>query len=157
MPKQYTSVFKEEVASTSGEEPVYLAEITHPQLSVPIRIVRDNQDLVSNGNTYIALPFDVQLPDDVSGQLPEAAIRFDNVGRELTQWIDQSQGGKGAQIRLMQVLRSDPDVIQYDANLDLLAVQQNGAYITGKLGYEDTLNLPLLAMSFRIDNTPGLF
>lgn len=157
MPKNYTAHFKEKTGSTSGAEPVYLLEITHPQLGAPVRVVRDTQDLVSNGNTYIAMGFDIQLPDDLQGALPRAPIRIDNVGRELTQWIDESQGGKGAQVRLMQVMRDDPDTLEYDITLDLLNVRQNGAHVVGELGYEDTLNVPALAETYRPDNTPGLF
>lgn len=157
MPKQYTDNFRERTGSTSGEEAVYLLEITHPQLGSPVRIARDAQDVVSNGNTYIGLAFDIQLPEDLAQSLPRAPIRIDNVGRELTQWIDQSKGGKGAQVRVMQVMRDDPDTIEYDVTLDLLNVRQNGAHVIGELGYEDTLNLPALAETYRPDNIPGIF
>jgi hypothetical protein len=157
MPKDYSAAYRSRVGSTAGEEPVYLLEITHPQLGAPVRIVRDTQDLVSNGHTYIAMAFDIQLPDDLSQSLPRAPIRIDNVGRELTQWIDASGGGRGAQVRLMQVMRSDPDTIEYDVMLDLIEVRQNGAHIVGELGYEDTLNVPALGETYRPDNTPGLF
>lgn len=157
MTKAYTANFKEKTGSTSGEEPVYLLEISHPQLAVPVRVVRDTQDLVSNGDTYIAMNFDIQLPDDLQGKLPRAPIRIDNVGRDLTQWIDESKGGRGATVRVMQVMRDDPDTLEYDVTMDLLRVGQNGAHVTGELGYEDTLNLPALAMTYRSDNTPAIF
>jgi hypothetical protein len=153
----YSSHFRERTGSTSGEEPVYLLEITHPQLAVPVRVVRDTQDLVSNGETFIALPFEISLPDDIEGQLPRAPIRIDNIGRELTQWLDASDGGRGAQARVMLVMRDDPDVLEYDVTLDLLNVKQNGAFVTGELGYENTLALPALAASYRPDNTPAIF
>lgn len=157
MAKAYTANFKEKTGSTSGEEALYLLEITHPQLSVPVRVVRDTQDIVSNGNTFIAMSFDIQLPDDLAGRLPRAPIQIDNVGRELTSWIDESKGGRGAQVRVMQVMRDDPDTLEYDVTMDLLRVSQNGAFVTGELGYEDTLNAPALLASYRPDNTPGIF
>lgn len=157
MSKAYTANFKEKTGSTSGQEPLYLLEITHPQLATPVRIVRDTQNIVSNGETFIAMNFDIQLPDDLQGQLPRAPIRIDNVGRELTQWLDASNGGRGALVRVMQVMRDDPDTLEYDVTMDLLRVRQNGAYVTGELGYEDTLNLPALAITYRQDNTPGIF
>lgn len=157
MPKQYTTNFVDKTASTSGEEPVYLLEITHPQLAVPVRVVRDTQNIVSNGNTFIALAFEISLPDDVQGKQPRAPLRIDNVGRELTQWLEASQGGRGAQVRVMQVMRDDPNTLEYDVTLDLLNVRQNGAFVTGELGYENTLDLPALAATYRPDNTPGIF
>lgn len=107
--------------------------------------------------TYIAMDFDIQLPDDMQGKLPRAPLSIDNVGKELTQWLDASKGGRGAQVRVMQVMRDDPDTIEYDVTMDLLNVVQNAARVTGELGYEDTLNLPALGMTYRPDNTSGLF
>lgn len=159
----YTANFKEKTGSTSGEEPVYLLEITHSQLAVPVRVVRDTQNLTRysgsppEAETYVALAFDISLPDDISGQLPRAPLKIDNIGRELTQWLDASNGGQGAQVRVMQVMRDDPDTLEYDVTLDLLDVKQNGAFVIGQLGYENTLALPALVASYRPDNTPGVF
>lgn len=157
MPKSYTSNFREKTGSTSGQEPLYLLEIMHPQLAVPARVVRDTQDIVSGGNTFVACGFDIRLPEDLSGQLPRAQLLIDNIGRELTQWIDASKGGKGATARVTQVMRATPNTLEFDATLDLINVRQNGAHVVGELGYEDTLNLPALAESYRPDNTPGIF
>jgi len=153
----YSANFREKTAATSGEEPLYLMEITHPQLEIPVRVVRDTVDLVSNGETFVAFAFDIQLPDDVAGQLPRCPIRIDNVGRELTQWLDASSGGIGSQVRVMQVMRDDPDTIEFDVTLDLLNVKQSSAFVTGDLGYENTLGMPALIASYRPDNTPGIF
>lgn len=116
-----------------------------------------NPAVIDADETYTALNFDIQLPDDLQGKLPRAPIRIDNVGRELTQWIDESKGGRGAQVRVMQVMRDDPDTLEYDVTMDLLSVRQNAAHVTGELGFEDTLNLPALAQTYRPDNTPGIF
>ena len=153
----YSANFKERTGSTSGQEPVYLLEISHSALAVPVRVVRDNTDLVSNGETYTALAFDIQLPSDVEGQLPRVPIRIDNVGRELTQWLDASNGGQGATARVMQVMRDDPDTLEFDVTMDLLNVKQNGAFVQGELGFENTLALPALVASYRPDTTPGIF
>lgn len=149
--------YHERTSSTSGQEPLYLLEITHAQLAVPVRVARDTQDLVSNGENFQACWFDVQLPDQVDGKLPEAPLRIDNVGRELVQWLEASQGGKGAQVRVMQVMRDAPDVLEADITLDLLHVQQRSAFVIGRLGFEDTLNLPALPATYRPDNCPGIF
>ena len=158
MPRtSYTAHFKESVGSTSGVAPLYLLEITHDQLAVPIRVVNDNQDLVSNGDTYTAYAFRITLPTDIAGQLPRATLTIDNVGRDLTQWLDDSNGGKGAQVRLMQVMPDDPDTLEYEITLDLIGVSQSQADITGVLGYDDTLNLAGLPISYRPDIAPGIF
>lgn len=160
--KPYSANFKEQTGATSGEEPLYLIRITHPQLAVPARYVRDSQNLVITHpvhgvEEYFAAWFDVMMPDDVSGKLPRAPIRFDNIGRELTQWIDQSKGGKGAQMEVMQVMREAPAVIEADIVCDLVRVHQNPAFIIGEIGYEDTLNQPALSATYRPDTAPGIF
>lgn len=155
--KAYTATFKESVNSTSGEAPVYLLEITHAQLITPIRVVNDTQDLVSDGDTYTAYPFRISLPTDLAGELPRATLTLDNTGRELTAWLDASAGGKGAQVRVMQVMRDTPDVLEYDITLDLLEVSQTMVEISAALGFDDTLNLPGLPISYRPDVAPGLF
>lgn len=153
----YSSHFRERTSATSGEAPVYLLEISHAQLAVPVRVVNDTQDLVSNGDTYIALAFRVNLPDDVERALPRARLSVDNVGRELVQWLDASAGGKGSKVRIMQVMRDTPDVVEADYTLDLLNVKQNAVEVSGELGYEDTLNAPAILASYRPDNAPGIF
>ncbi len=157
MAKAYTTHYKERAGALSGAAPVYLLEITHSALAQPVRVVNDNQDLVSNGNTYTAIAFRISLPDDLAGQIPRARLSIDNVGRELTQWLDASSGGRGAQVRLMQVMRDTPDVIEYDVTLDLLNVRQTPLEISGELGFQNVLNLAASAISYRPDNTPALF
>src|SRR4051812_29570696 len=108
MAKAYSAHYKEKTGATSGEDPVTLLEITHAQLLAPVRVINDTDDLVSNGNNFVACGFDVALPDDQAGQMPRASIAIDNVGKELTTWIDASMGGRGAKVRLMQVMRDTP-------------------------------------------------
>jgi hypothetical protein len=153
----YSPHFKEKTAALSGEAPRVLLEITHPQLGAPIRVVNDTQDLVSNGNTFIAMAFRVSLPDDFAQQLPRARIAIDNIGRELTQWLEASNGGAGAAVRMMQVMPDTPDVLECDYTLDLLNVRQNMIEVSGDLGYEDTLNRPGMVATYRPENTPGIF
>lgn len=157
MAKSYTANYRERTGSTSGEDALYLLEISHAQLVTPIRVVNDTADIVSNGNTYIAYPFRITLPDDVAGQMPRATLTIDNLGRELTQWLDDSAGGREATVRVMQIMRDAPDVIEYEITVDLRGVGQDVGQVSGQLGYEDVLNLPGLPMTYRADLAPGLF
>lgn len=157
MARDYSTNFREQTGATSGEAPVYLLEITHAQLDVPIRVVNDTQDLTSNGDLYVAFAFRVSMPDDVDKSLPRVQLSLDNIGRELTQWLEVSNGGKGALVRLMQVMRNAPDVIEYEITIDLLTVSQTVPQVSGTLGYEDLLNTPGLKVAYRPENTPGIF
>lgn len=157
MTKNYTANFKEQTGSTSGTEPVYLLEITHPQLGTPVRLVNDTQDLTHNGNNFVAAAFRVQFPDDISKSVPQVPIAVDNVGREMTQFLEQSQGGKGAQVRILQVMRDTPNVVEQEYTLSLVGVKQTMLEISGVLSYENFLDIPALAATYTPELAPGLF
>ena len=157
MPTNHTVNFKKRTGASAGEEPVVLIEITHPQLAQPYRVVNDAQDLVSNGNNYTACGFEVTLPDDVAGSMPRAPIAIDNIGGELRAWLDASLGGRDASMRMMQVMRGTPNVIEQEFTLDLLNTRMGMDRIQGELGYENVLDQPALAATYTPETAPGLF
>jgi hypothetical protein len=157
MARTISDNYRERVSSTSGEAPVYLLEITHAQLAVPIRVVRDTVDLVSNGNLFVAFMFNVMPPDENAQEVATAKLSIDNVGREMVQWLELSGGGRGAQVRIMQVMRNAPDVIEYDQTIGLQGVTMTPTTITANLGYDDTVNAPGLTQRYQPSNTPGIF
>lgn len=152
-----SSHYQENVNRTSGTAPLLLLEITHDDLPQPIRVVRDNQNITSNGDDYIAMAFAITLPDDQEQGLPKAQLAVDNIGREMTTWLDASGGGKGAKVRIMQVMRDTPNVIELDMTLDLTNVSMTSTVISGTLGYQDILNQSAVVPTYRPDTHPGLF
>ena len=145
------------INSTSGELPLVLLEIDHSGLSEPIRVVGDTQDITVAGNLYVAFPFSISLPDDFDGRLPKATLTIDNVGRELTSWLESSGGGRGATCTIRLVMRSAPDVIEYEILMDLTNLSIDWQKVSGQLGYEDLLNRPAVQLQYRQDTAPGLF
>ena len=118
-------------AVSSSDVVLVLLEITHPDMPAPARVVRDTQDLVSNGNVFVATGFDFTFPDDKGAAAPRAELVVDNIGRELMSWIEASKGGRGAEVRLMIVLRETPDVIEADYRLGLerIVVETDAPYM----------------------------
>lgn len=158
MPRNYSRSFQEKVNSTSANEaPLLLLEISHVDLVTPIRVVNDNQDLAHNGNTFVAMAFRITPPDDMQDGQSRAAIAVDNVGRELTQWLEMSGGGQGATVRIIQVLRSAPNTIEWEVTMDLADVRINQREVTGTLTFDDILNLPAVALVYRPDVAPGIY
>lgn len=150
--------YKRAINATGGNEiPLLLLEIHHADLVLPIRVVADNQDLTHQGHVFTAMAFRATLPDDLESGQPRAQLAIDNVGRELMQWLEQTAGGKGATVRMIQVLRSDPDTIEGDITLDLTNLQATALEVTGTLGFQDVLNLPGIPLTYRPDVAPGLF
>ena len=157
MARDYSAAARRKLAATSGEAPLTLLEISHPDLGAPIRVVADTQDLVHLGDVFVALAFDIELPDEMAHQAPRASLAVDNVGRAMTDWIEASNGGEGATVRIMQVMRDDPDVVEWEAALDLSNVSMTRQRITGSLGFEDLLNRPGVLMRYDPRTAPGLF
>lgn len=156
--RQFSDNARQNLLAVSADEPfLILLEIIHPDLPIPIRIVDDVQNITSNGEEFTALPFRVSLPDDLSGQIPQAKLEVDNVGRELTTWLEISRGGVGAKCRIMQVLRSDPDLIELDITLDLTKLSINNQSVQGELGFVNVLGQASVTTTFTPTTAPGLW
>lgn len=154
----YSPAARRNLLSTSADEPmIILAEITHADLEVPIRVANDVENITVEGNEFIACPFSLTKPDDVDQQTPSAQISVDNIGRELTQWLEYSRGGKGAKLRMMAVLRSSPEVLEFDMTMDLTGLSINNLTVDGNLGYKDTLMQPAVAVRYDPITSPGMW
>lgn len=156
--RNYTSAAKQNLLATSADEPfLILLEITHTDLAAPIRVVNDVQDIVVSGDTFVAMPFRVTLPDDVKGQIPQATLEVDNIGRELTQWLEVSGGGQGAKCKIMQVMRSDTSIIEFEIELDLTNLSITNEVVSGQLGFVNTLGRISTVPNFTPATAPGLW
>ena len=156
--REFSAAARENLLATSANEPfLVLLEITHADLAVPVRVVNDTQNLTSNEIEFIGCPFNVTLPDDVAGQMPQAQLEVDNIGRDLTQWLEYSRGGQGARCRIMQVMRSDPNTIEFDMTLDLTNMKITNETVSGSLGFENMLNRTGTIPTFTPQNAPGLW
>ena len=154
----YSDAMKEELHRTSGTEPVLLAiEITHDDLTTPVRVVNDTQDLLSNGNTFMAVPFGFVLPDNLEQGNSSARLEIDNVGRELVQWLELSSGGSGARVTMMQLLRSAPDVVEWSVTMDLTSISMDSQKVSATLGFKNLLDMPAVAITYTPAVAPGLF
>lgn len=158
MPRNFTDTLKANLIRTSvNESPIVLIEISNPLLTNPIRLVRDNKDVVSNGITYTACMFDVALPSEQEKEMPKATIAIDNVSRTLTRFFEQLQGGPDTSVRFIQILRSDPDVLEYDITLDLVNVTISPLRVTGTLSFDNLANKQSVTRIYNNVTAPGLF
>lgn len=156
--RTYTSAARQNLLATSADEPfLILLEITHSALVTPIRVVNDVQNIVVGGNTFTAMPFRVNLPDDVKGQIPQATLEVDNIGRELTQWLEVSGGGQGAKCKIMQVMRSDANTVEFSITLDLTNLSITNEIVSGQLGFVNTLGQVSTTVNFTPATAPGLW
>jgi len=158
MARAYSSQYKSTLASVSAEEaPLILLEISHADLTDPVRVVNDSQDLTSNGKLYIACPFRLVPPDDFEDQLPKAKLSVDNVGRDLMYWIESSNGGQNSTVKFMQAMRSRPDLVEWEITMNLYNVKVNQQTVSAELGFENLFSKPAISTQYRPDNSSGLF
>ncbi|MBD3610518.1 MAG: DUF1833 family protein [Gammaproteobacteria bacterium] len=157
MAKTVTTGQQEDLNRIHGDAPLTLLEITHPDLGAPVRVVQDNQSVVHLGNTFVAMSFRIILPDDKAQGMPKATLIIDNVGKELVSWLETSNGGQGAQVRIIQVRRSVPDVVEWELTMDLNDVDMTMLEVNGVMGFDDVLNLPGQPFVYRPDTAPGVF
>lgn len=158
MPRNFTDTLKANLIRTSvGESPIVLIEISNPLLVNPIRLVRDNKDVVCNDLTYTSCMFDVALPSEQEKEMPKATLAVDNVSRTLTRFFEQLQGGPDTSVRFIQILRSDPDVLEYDITLDLVNVVVSPFRITGTLSFDNLANKQSVTRIYNNVTAPGLF
>ena len=156
--RAYSAAYKSTLSATSAPEaPLELLEITHPDLPSPVRVVNDTQNITCNGVEFIACGFRCLLPDDQENQLPKATLEVDNVGRELMYWIETSGGGYGAQARFIQVMRSRPNLVEYEITLDLSDVKATMQTVSGELGYDNIFTRPAVASRYDPFTAPGAF
>ncbi|CAB3904983.1 hypothetical protein LMG26858_04434 [Achromobacter anxifer] len=158
MARNFSSRAKRNVNATSAGEPlIELIEITHRDLAVPARFANDTADIAVEGSTFVACRFDLSIPDDKDGQVSSAKLEVDNIGRELTQWLEVSQGGAGAKCRLIMVLRSNPSNLEFDMTMDLTGLSITNTRVGGDMGFKNTLMQSAVTMRYDPTTTPGIF
>jgi hypothetical protein len=158
MARQYSAEYKSTLAKVSAEEtPLVLLQIDHPELTAPIRVVNDTQNITSNGNEYIAFPFSCSLPDDYENKLPKARIAISNVGKDLMFWLETTDGGSGSTATFSQVMRSRPNQVEWTITMSLFNVVANNLEVSAELGFENLFAKPAISIQYRPQNSPGLF
>lgn len=149
--------YREAIQAVSAtESPLDLLEFHYGGM-VRARMVRNTEDIVSNGQRYIACMFSFQPPDDQDQQSPKATLAVDNVSGELVRFFEQTHGAHGMQVRWLQVLPSTPDVVEIDVLLDLASLSISPSTINASIGYEDVLRTPAVSYPYTYATAPGLF
>ena len=158
MPRSYSAEYKSTLAKVSMDEtPWILLEINHPDLDEPIRGVNDTDAITSNGQEYIAFPFNCILPDDYENRLPRARLSISNVGRDLMFWLETTDGGNGSTATFRQVMRSRPDQVEWEITMSLFNVVANNLEVSAELGFENLFAKPAISISYRPETSKGLF
>ena len=157
MTRSVSTTFKQAVAAQeTGEAFLVLLTISHADLAAPIRVSSDAVNTTSRGETYVAFPFDLSLPDDNQSSAPRARLTIDNVDRQIVEAIRQIQSPPTVQ--LVVVLSSDPDTVEAEfPAFKLRSVEVDILTVRGDLTIELFEDEPYPAGSFVPSAFPGLF
>lgn len=166
MPRNVSDNLKQAVfAQETSEVFITLVTITHPDFADDIRIASDPFELlpvagvkgvVSRGDEYIFLPFNISLPAQDDTGIARANISIDNISREIVAAVRTASSALTITIEI--VLSSDvdsPEVTVQDFRLD--RVTYDAFTISGDISVEYFDLEPFPSGRFNPSDFPGLF
>jgi len=139
-------------------EEVFLLLLTldHEDLAEPIRVVNNTEDVTSRGDTYIAYPFEIALPDEDPESVARVTLRIDNVNREIVKSLRAISSPLS--VGLEVVMATSPDTVEAGPfNMTLVSAEHDALTVTGELAFEDVLNEPFPGHGYVPSAYPGLF
>ncbi|MEQ1844643.1 MAG: DUF1833 family protein [Nitrospira sp.] len=160
MARSVSALFKQAVtAQETGEALVAITSISHASIvNGPLRLVNNLQNVVSNGNTYTAFPFEVTLPEDHQDALPKVRLVLDNIDRSIVQAIRSIPPNSPPTVQIDLVLAGQPDIVELSfPDLTLRQVSYDALTIEGVLVIDEDDLEPFPADSFTPLNFPALF
>lgn len=163
-----TNAFKQAAyAQETDEVFVTLITLESDELSQPVHICDDpttkltsvGEDIygiVSNGDTYIFMPFTIQLPRDDKSGVVSAQLSIQNIDRTIVKIARTVT--RPVRVTIKCILASDPDTVELEfMNFQLSNIKYDVMTVSGDL----TLNYwglePWPSWNFTPSNFPGLF
>lgn len=135
---------------------VPLMKIEHPSIAT-LRICADTAPLVRLDGTYQPFPFEFVLPQDDDADLPRAAVKVDNVDREIVKTLSALTGRP--KITFMLVVADTPEVVEYGPVEFLMGqASWDRLMVTSTLAYQEDLWMQAVpGQTYNPSNSPGLF
>jgi len=140
-------------AAQSDEVWLQLLTIDHDDMVAPIRLVSNTEDVVSNGETFTAFPFELAIPATAQESVE---LIVDNVTRELIDEVRSIDTPFGLTLEI--VVASAPDTVEAGPfEFQSRAVEYDVQRLRFTLAYEPILNEPFPAYDYTPIDYPGLF
>ncbi len=162
---------KEAYASAPADVIIYdTLEITHPAFTTPIRVVRDNTELVAGLEkkapnnpgetvTFVGYAFDVVPPEVSFTGPPQLQIEIDNVSRDILAQVELAQGSSELiKVIYRQYISSDLSEPQNNPPLtmDIFSISANVFRIKAVAGFQNFANKIFPRLSYTAETFPGL-
>ena len=143
-------------ASSTGAVYHCLITISHPTMPIPITITSDAIPTVSNGVAFVPIPFQYQIPDDRSDQVPVGKIQLDNIDLAIINWV-RSIGNMPATVLMQIVMGSSPDTIEAEWEMTLRNVNYDVMTVGGDLRFDEILDEPYPGDTVSPATLPAVF
>jgi len=139
----------------SNDPFLMLVQISHPSITT-IRLVNNTQDVISNGETFMAFPLKIVLPPDDSEKSRTVRLEIDNASLEF---IDELRSITTAlDVTIQMVLASTPNTVQVElTELKLRGITYDKNTISGTLVIDNFLKQELASEKYTSTKYRGLF
>lgn len=167
-----SDAIKEAYASAPTDVVIYhTLELWHSSFSVPIRVVRDYQNIdamieataARNAGEIVAFTayaFDVIPPDVLATGLPQCTIEIDNVSRDILAQIEAASVTDSKITVIYRAYLSDAlgDGPQNDPPVELTikSITATPMRISATAGFENLLDRRFPSMDYELETFPGL-
>lgn len=152
-------------AQQTSEVFIILLTISHPSFDDDIRVASDPFELlpvlnvkgvVSRGEEFVFIPFDIKLPDQTDSNIARATLTVDNISREITAAVRTADSSVSVKIEV--VLASDPNTVEISIDdFRLNSVTYNAFTVSGELSMDYYDLEPFPSSRFNPSDFPGLF
>ena len=143
-------------APQTGEVFLLILEINHDDLPSPIRVVNNNEAIISNGDTYLATAFNFSIPAQEEGIISNSRLSIDNVDRAIVLAVRSIASPPDVSVSV--ILASDPDTIEAGPwEFKLRNTTYNRQSVSGELVYDSHMRDNCGTIKYTTLNFPGMF
>lgn len=117
-----------------------LIDVTTPVSTM--YFVRNTEDIIFNGITYTAFPFDMEVDkQDTKGQIPSMSLRVSNVTRAVQAEIEQYGGlvGETVTLRIVNSAYLSENYSELTFDFEIIACSATAIWVTFVLGAPNLL------------------
>jgi phage-related protein len=125
----------------SGAVWVFLLQIDIPGAS-PIYLAGNNENVVWNGETWTAFPFDISDITEDDKEIPSITLRVSNLSGAIMDYLETNDGGAGvtATLRVVNTDHLDNLTPFFEEELAVKAIPYDDYWIEFKLGADFVAN-----------------
>lgn len=157
MPREISQNFRNQLNGTEVyDTPLVVLSITHDSIAPEvIRVVNNTQDIIYDGNTYLATSFAFTPPEEEGETLSNAKITISNIDRRFIALFRSIQGSPSVTAEIILV---GDNVVREAGPWDfkLSSISYNNRAITGVLSYDLYIDQILSPVKITLTNFPGL-